>query len=492
MTDNLAKMYIAGDWVEGSSALTQGIINPATGKDIGLLCIADADDLERALASANQGLAIWGAVPAWERGRILKDAAALMRERIAQIGRLMTLEHGKTLAEAQIELVRAADFIEWGGEEARRVASRQFGARDPDATVTIQYQPVGVVAAFSPWNYPVLQASKKLAALLASACSCVLKPAEETPSATIAFIQCLIDAGLPAHVVNMVFGVPSEVSSFLIRDPRVAKITFTGSIPVGKLLAAQAGEHMKPVTMELGGHSPVLICEDADLESAVDILVTRKFANSGQVCVSPNRFFVHESIVEDFIQRFCAATAKIVVGDGMNPDVTMGPLANLRRLEAVKDLVEDAVRRGAQVVAGGAQLEGSGYSFPPTVLRDVPEDSNLMTIEPFGPVVPITSFSCYDDLLRRANATEYGLAAYIFARDEKRQRYLADRLNVGTIGINDIPAHTADIPLGGWKESGFGVEGGIEMTHAYLKSKFLYTKNEAWSPDRAGEGERDT
>ena len=383
--------------------------------------------------------------------------------------------------------VRAADFIEWGGEEARRVASRQFGARDPNATVTIQYGPVGVVAAFSPWNYPVLQASKKLAALLASGCSSVLKPAEETPSATIAFLQCLVDAGLPAHVVNMVFGVPSEVSSFLIRDPRVAKITFTGSIPVGKLLAEQAGKHMKPVTMELGGHSPVLICEDADLDSAVDILVMRKFANSGQVCVSPNRFFVHESIVEEFTRRFCEVTSKIVVGDGQNPDVTMGPLANLRRLEAVQALVDDAVGRGARLVAGGERLEGQGFCFPPTVLRDVPEDSDLMTVEPFGPVVPIISFSNYDDLLHRANATEYGLAAYIFSRDEKRQRYLAGRLKVGTIGINDIPAHTADIPLGGWKESGFGVEGGIGMTQAYLKSKFVYTKNEAWKPDQAAE-----
>lgn len=485
MTDNLAKMYIAGAWVEGGLGATQDIVNPATGQAIGRLCLADAADLERALVAAEKGLEVWGAVAAWERGRILKDAATLMRERSADIGRLMTAEHGKTLAEAEVELVRAADFIEWGGEEARRVASRQFGARDPDATVTIQYRPVGVVAAFSPWNYPVLQASKKLAALLASGCSCVLKPAEETPSATIAFLQCLIDAGLPPNVVNMVFGVPSEVSSFLIRDPRVAKITFTGSVPVGKLLAAQAGEHMKPVTMELGGHSPVVICEDADLDSAVDILVLRKFANSGQVCVSPNRFFVHETVVEDFTRRFCEKAAQIVVGDGTKKGVSMGPLANLRRLEAVQGLVRDAVDRGARVLMGGQRMEGGGFLFPPTVLQDVPEDSDLMTIEPFGPVVPILPFSDYADMLRRANATEYGLAAYIFSRDEKRQRYLADRLTVGTIGINDIPAHTADIPLGGWKESGYGVEGGIEMTRAYLKSKFLYTRNEAWRPESA-------
>ena len=488
MASKSGKMYIAGEWVEGGSGDVQDIINPATGQVTGQVCLAEQQDLERALSSAELGLDVWATVPSWERGRILKNAADLMRERSAEIGQLMTLEHGKTLVEAQVELVRAADFIEWGGEEARRVASRQFGARDPDATVTIQYGPVGVVAAFSPWNYPVLQASKKLAALLASGCSCVLKPAEETPSATIAFLQCLIDAGLPPHVVSMVFGIPSEVSSFLIQDPRVAKITFTGSIPVGKLLAEQAGRYMKPVTMELGGHSPVLICEDADIESAVEILVARKFANSGQVCVSPNRFFVHDSVAEKFTELFCQRASKVAVGDGTLAGINMGPLANLRRLQAMEKLVEDATARGARVALGGKRLDGEGFFFPPTVLCNVSEDSDLMTIEPFGPIVPIVSFSNYDDLLRRANATEFGLAAYIFSANEKRQRYLADRLKVGTIGINDIPAHTADIPLGGWKESGFGVEGGIEMTHAYLKSKFLYTKNERWSATADKEG----
>ncbi len=477
MSGIIAKMYISGEWAEGGSGATQDIVNPATEEVIGQLAIANRDDLDRALASAEKGLDIWGRVPAWDRGTILKDAARLMRERSNDIGRLMTLEHGKTLSEAQIELVRAADFIEWGGEEARRVASRQFGARDPKATVTIQYGPVGLVAAFSPWNYPVLQASKKLAALLAAGCSCVLKPAEETPSATVAFLQCLIDAGLPKHVVNMVFGIPSEVSSHLIQDPRVAKITFTGSVPVGKLLAAQAGEYMKPVTMELGGHSPVLVCEDADLERALDILVMRKFANSAQVCVSPNRFFVHEEVIEEFTEKFCERASLIVVDDGLQDGATMGPLANLRRLEAVESLVTDAVARGARVVLGGKRLDRPGYFFPPTVLRDVTPDSELMTVEPFGPVVPIVAFNDDDDVLRRANDSDYGLAGYIFTENEKRQRYLADRLKVGTIGINDIPAHTADIPLGGWKESGYGVEGGIEMTQAYLKSKFLYTRN---------------
>ena len=477
MSEKKFKMFIAGNWVEGATGRTQSVINPVDEEDIGRLCLADNSDLEAALQAAEQGLINWATVPAWERGTILKTTAQLMRDRSADIGRMMTLEHGKTLAESQGELVRAADFIEWGGEEARRVSSRNFSARDPQAQVYIDYGPVGIVAAFSPWNYPVMQASKKLAALLAAGCSCVLKPAEETPVSTSAFIQCLIDAGLPDGVVNMVFGVPADISEFLIKDPRVAKITFTGSVPVGKALAAKAGAHMKPCTMELGGHSPVLVYPDIDLDRVTDILVTRKFANSAQVCVSPNRFFVHQDIVDEFSQLFCAKASALQVGNGLDPNVQMGPLANLRRLEAVERLVDDALTKGAELLLGGKRLAGDGFFFPPTVLKSVTLDSELMTIEPFGPVVPIVSFTDDEEVLRYANETVYGLAAYIFTNCEKRQRVLADRLKVGTIGINDIPTHTADIPLGGWKESGIGVEGGVEMTNAYLKSQFRYVWN---------------
>jgi succinate-semialdehyde dehydrogenase/glutarate-semialdehyde dehydrogenase len=470
-------MYIGGEWVEGASGQTQDVVNPSSEQSIGRLCMADVSDLERALSSAEKGLFVWGKIPAWDRGTILKDAARLMRERSASIGRMMTLEHGKTLAESQMELVRAADFIEWGGEEARRISSRMFAARDPQANVIIDYGPVGVVAAFSPWNYPVMQASKKLAGLLGAGCSCVLKPAEETPISTSAFLQCLIDAGLPKHVVNMVFGIPSEISEFLIKDPRVAKITFTGSVPVGKVLAAQAGAHMKSATMELGGHSPVLVYPDVDLDRVTDILVARKFANSGQVCVSPNRFFIHELILEKFTDLFCKKAQEIQVGNGLESDVQMGPLANLRRLQAVEALVADAVAKGAEILIGGKRLERDGFFFPPTVLKSVSFDSDLMTTEPFGPVVPIVPFKDDIEVLRYANASVYGLAAYIFTNSEKRQRFLAGKLEVGTIGINDLPTHTADIPLGGWKESGLGVEGGVEMTKAYLKSQFRYVWN---------------
>ena len=477
-TMSCVKLFIAGNWVEGGDGQTQDIVNPATETVVGQLCMASEADLERALASAERGLAEWAAVTPWTRGTILKDAAHLIRARSKDIALLMTREHGKTLVESDIEITRAADFIEWGGEEARRVSSRMFAAREADARVMIEYGPVGVVAAFAPWNYPVLQPSKKLAALLAAGCSCVLKPAEETPASTNALLQCLLDAGLPANVVNLVYGVPSEVSSFLIRDDRVAKITFTGSVPVGKMLAAEAGKYMKPATMELGGHSPVLVYPDANLEKVTDILVARKFANSAQVCVSPNRFFIHDDILDEFTDMFCRKASALRIGEGTDPDVQMGPLANQRRLDAVEGLVADALNRGAKLVLGGTRLNRPGYFFPPTVLCDVAADSDIMTVEPFGPIVPISGFSNDEDVLQRANDTDYGLAGYIFTNNERRHRYLADNLKVGTIGINDIPAHTADIPLGGWKDSGIGVEGGIEMTHAYLKSQFRFVKNQ--------------
>ena len=292
----IIKMFIAGAWIEGSLKQKQPIINPANEEVISYLTLADEVDLKKALNSAEIGLCEWKSIVPWERGTIMKNAADLLRERKGKISSIMTGEHGKTLQESEIEIIRAADFIEWGGEEARRLSSRLFSARDEGSRVMIEKSPIGVVAAFTPWNYPVLQPSKKLGALLAAGCSCILKPAEETPASTNALLQCFLDAGLPANVINLVYGEPSKVSSFLIRDHRVRKITFTGSVPVGKILAAEAGKHMKPVTMELGGHSPVIVFPDVNLEKVAEILVVRKFANSSQVCVAPNRFFIHEKI----------------------------------------------------------------------------------------------------------------------------------------------------------------------------------------------------
>ncbi|MDD9877433.1 MAG: aldehyde dehydrogenase family protein, partial [Magnetovibrio sp.] len=326
-----------------------------------------------------------------------------------------------------------------------------------------------------PWNYPVLQASKKLAGLLGAGCACVLKPAEETPSATIALVKTLLDAGLPERTINVVFGVPAEVSSFLIADPAIRKITFTGSVPVGKLLARQAGDHMKPVTMELGGHSPVIVFDDVDATDTADLLAARKFNNTGQVCVSPTRFFIQRPSYETFVERFCEQAEAVKVGNGFDDGVTMGPLANDRRLQAIQDLVADAVDRGATLRTGGKRIGNKGYFFEPTVLTEVALDSDLMTIEPFGPVVPILPFDDEDEVLELANATDYGLSGYFFTQDAERQRKFAAELEVGTIGINDTPIHVAEIPLGGWKDSGYGVEGGIEMLGAYLKSKFVYT-----------------
>ena len=471
------KLYINSAWQEGSAGDTQDILNPATGQVVGQVALATLEDLDAAISSAEIGLDDWANVSAWDRGIILKKSADLLRERCDEIACSLTKEHGKTLKESETEILRAADFLEWGGEEARRISSRHFGARDVNATVGIEMVPIGVVAAFSPWNYPVLLTAKKLAALLAAGCSCVVKPAEETPSAAIALLKCLLDAGLPGNVINMVFGDPGEISSTLIEDRRIAKISFTGSIPVGKLLAAQAGKKMKPITMELGGHSPVIVFDDADLNVVVPHLIARKFSNSSQICVAPNRFYVHEKIFDRFRDLFCEQAGAIKIGNGANPDTTMGPLANVRRVDAVSALVDDAVKQGAKIELGGEVPKGPGYFFPPTVLTNVSPSCELMQDEPFGPVVPLVSFSDEKEVMDQANDTKFGLAAYVFTQDRARQVRFAQGLHAGCIGINDVPSHTAEIPLGGWKESGIGTEGGIELTQAYLKSKLVYTVN---------------
>jgi len=476
MTINISKLFIGGEWVAGELGKTGPVIDPATEEKIGEVCHAGPNDLRRAIDAAKDGMNDWLAVPPWDRGGVLIRAAELLRTRQDEIARLITAEHGKPLADSLVEIDRAAGFIEWGGEEARRVASRKFPARDGRSEVTIETVPVGIVAAFTPWNYPVLQASKKLAALLGAGCSCVLKPAEETPASTIKLIETLLDAGLPEKTINVVFGVPADISSFLIADPAIRKITFTGSVPVGKLLAAQAGEYMKPVTMELGGHSPVIVFDDVDVDQTVELLAARKFNNTGQVCVSPTRFFIQRSVYAPFVDKFCEKASAIKVGRGFEAGVTMGPLANDRRLQAIQDLVADAVGKGATIRTGGNRIGNKGYFFEPTVLTNVALDCDLMTTEPFGPVVPILPFDNEEEVLELANASDYGLSGYFFTQDAERQRKFATELEVGTVGINDTPIHVGEIPLGGWKDSGYGVEGGIEMLSAFLKSKFIYNK----------------
>lgn len=469
-------LVIDGVWREGSKGAGEDVLNPATGDSIGRVAHASTADLDEALDAASRGLREWQAVSPWQRGAVLKDAADRLRADADRIARSITLEQGKPLAEARVEVIRSAEFLEWGGEQARRVAGRTMRGRDAGHRIEVETHPVGVVAAFTPWNFPMALAAKKFAGALGAGCSIICKPSEETPASVLALAKALLEGGVPPAAIAVVFGRPEEVSSYLIPAPAVAKITFTGSIPVGKLLAVAAGRVMKPVTMELGGHAPTIICGDVDPEKAADFLVKAKLTNSGQICLSPTRFFVEESIRERFTARFVEHAKSWRVGDGLDPQTQMGPLANERRVQAISHLVEDARGRGATVAAGGERLGDRGFFYAPTVLTEVPDGAEILRTEPFGPVVPILPFTDEDAMLEQANGLEFGLSAYVFTNDATRQQRLKDRLQFGTVGINDVVTHPPEVPLGGWKESGYGTEGGIEILAPYQKTKFVSAK----------------
>jgi succinate-semialdehyde dehydrogenase / glutarate-semialdehyde dehydrogenase len=449
------------------------VFNPATGESIGKVAHASTADLDEALDAAARGLREWQAVTPWQRGAILKKAADALRADIDSIARTVTREQGKPLAEAKVEITRSAEFLEWGGEQARRITGRTLRGRDPRNRIEVETHPIGVVAAFTPWNFPMALAAKKFAGALGAGCSIVCKPSEETPGSVLAMAKALLDAGVPPAAIAVVFGKPEEVSAYLIPARTVAKITFTGSIPVGKLLAAAAGKVMKPVTMELGGHAPAIVCGDVDPEKAADVLAKAKFANAGQICLSPTRFFVEEKVRERFTARMVEHARTWRVGDGMDPETQMGPLANERRVAAISHLVEDARGRGAIIAAGGQRIGNRGFFYAPTVMTGVPDSAEILHSEPFGPIVPILPFTDENDMLERANGLEFGLSAYVFTNDAARQRRLKDALQFGTIGLNEFVTHLPEVPLGGWKESGFGTEGGTEILAPYQKTKFV-------------------
>jgi succinate-semialdehyde dehydrogenase / glutarate-semialdehyde dehydrogenase len=466
-------LLIDGKWRDGSGQASQDVLNPATGERIGRVAHASTDDLDEALDSAMRGLAEWQAVTPWQRGAVLKHAADRLREDIETIARSMTREQGKPLAEARAEIARSAEFLEWGGEQARRIAGRTLRGRDAGNRIEIETHPIGVVAAFTPWNFPMALAAKKFAGALGAGCAIICKPSEETPAAVLALARALLDAGVPPAAIAVVFGRPDKISNYLIQAPAVAKITFTGSIPVGKLLAAAAGKVMKPVTMELGGHAPTIVCGDVDPEQAADVLARAKFANAGQICLSPTRFFVEESVRERFTARLVAHAKAWRVGDGLDPKTQMGPLASERRVQAVANLVDDARSRGATIAAGGTRVGDRGFFYAPTVITHLPADAEILYSEPFGPVAPILSFTDEAAMLQQANSLEFGLSAYVFTHDAQRQQRLQGALQFGSVGINDVVTHPPEVPLGGWKDSGYGTEGGVEILAPYQKTKFV-------------------
>ena len=475
MTDTYpnTQLHIAGKWKSAEAGETIDVINPATEEVIGHVAHARVADLDTALEAAESGFHIWKKTSANQRYKTMRKAADLVRSRVDHIAAIMTMEQGKPLAEAKGETLFGAEIIDWFAEESRRTYGRVIPARMDGVTQIVVKEPVGPVAAFTPWNFPINQAVRKVSGAVAAGCSIILKGPEETPASCAALLECFIDAELPDGVVNLVYGIPSEISEYLIPHRSIRKVTFTGSTAVGKQLAAMAGAHMKRVTMELAGHSPAIVFEDADVDVALKVLTANKFRNAGQVCVSPTRFLVHEKHYDRFVKGFTDFASNLPVGDGMDQNTKMGPLAHDRRIDAIEGFVNDAVSKGANVLTGGERKGNKGYFFEPTVITDVPMDARIMNEEPFGPIAPIMPFSDFDAVVDEANRLDYGLAAYAYTKSAKTAESIGNAFESGMVSINHHGIALIETPFGGVKDSGYGSEGGSEAIDAYLNTKFI-------------------
>ena len=473
----LDSMLIDGSWINAGDRQVLYIIDPATEYRIGSVPMATGADLDRALRAAEGAWLTWRDTDAWARSAVLRTAAALIRERSELIAEPLTSETGKLLAEARAEVLAAADQFDWYADEARRIYGRTVDGHSRDTRLLVLRQPVGPVAAFTAWNFPALLPARKIAPALAAGCSVIIKPAEESPMTMLAVAGCLVDAGLPAGVLNVVTGDPSTISRHLLASTVIRKVSLTGSVPVGRILLHLAADRILPVSMELGGHAPVLVFADADLDRVVDLCVAAKFRNCGQVCISPTRFFVQDAIAGDFLSAFAARVATLRVGDPRLSETDVGPLANARRRDTVEGLVSQAVSMGATILTGGHRCDptgtGRGFFFAPTVLGGVDDSMAIMCEEPFGPVAPVTTFSDLADGIAKANSTPYGLAGYVFTNDLPTAFAASEGLELGMVGVNHFAIATAEAPFGGMKESGYGREGGSEGIDSYTVTKYL-------------------
>ena len=474
MTDYpVLSMIIAGERVSGGGRRTHAVINPANGEVIGHLPLAEPADLDRALEAAARGFARWRKSTAPERVAVLEGAARLLLERQEAIARNAVLEQGKTLAEARVEVLMVVGLFRFYAGECQRIYGRTL-VRPEGQRATVTHAPVGPVAAFAPWNFPIGNPGRKFGAPIAAGCSVIMKAAEETPASALAVLQALLDAGLPGDVAQAVFGVPDEVSRHLLASPVIRKLSFTGSTVVGKHLARLATDNMLRTTLELGGHGPVLVFGDADIERALDTVVPHKMRNAGQVCVSPTRFLVEESVFDRFARGFAERAAALRVGDGLDPESRMGPMANPRRPEAMERLVGDAREHGARLLTGGERIGNRGFFFAPTVLAQVPTTAAIMNEEPFGPVAILNPMAGEAAMIEEANRLPYGLAAYAWTEDARRQRRLAAEVESGMLGLNTTMIAAADAPFGGVKWSGHGAEDGPEGLHACLVTRTVH------------------
>ena len=467
------RLLIDGSWRHGAQGRVLAVVNPADGQAVGQVAVAGPADLQAAVEAAVRGFAQWRRVAPFDRARVLCRAAESLRERAGEIARILTAEQGKPMGQALHELMGSADVIEWFAEEGKRCFGQVIPGRSPESHVLTRLEPVGPVAAFTPWNFPVSQSVKKLAAALAAGCSIILKGPEEAPGACAEMVRAFAEAGLPPGAIGLLFGDPAQISSFLIAHPAIRHMTFTGSVAVGKSLAAMAARHMKRMTLELGGHAPAIVCEDADVALAAGELVRMKFLNAGQVCLSPTRFLIARPLYHEFVERFCCLTRQLEIGAGDAPDVEMGPLANARRVRAIDELVRDAVAHGAKVACGGTSLDRPGYFYAPTVLIDVPLSARAMNEEPFGPLALLRPFDDLDEAIAEANRLPYGLASYVFTRSLANEAAVTEGLEAGMVAVNRIFSSTIEAPFGGVKDSGFGTEGGTQAIRNFLNEKMI-------------------
>ncbi|WP_010140555.1 NAD-dependent succinate-semialdehyde dehydrogenase [Oceanicola sp. S124] len=466
-------LLIDGEWCKAASGRTLPVVNPATGQEIGRVAHAGTEDLDRALAAVDRTFQDWKRFGAFERSKIMRKAADILRARADTVAAIMTAEQGKPLAEAKVEVLGACDTIDWFAEEARRAYGQVIPARRPGVTQITVKEAVGPVAAFTPWNFPINQVVRKVSAALATGCTIIVKAPEETPASPAELIRAFVEAGVPAGVLNLVYGDPAEISGYLIPHPVIKKISFTGSTPVGKMLMGLAGQHMKRATMELGGHAPVLIFDDADVEAAIEGMLGAKQRNAGQVCVSPTRFLVQEGVADAFTEGFTEVYSKLKVGDPTEAGTQMGPLANDRRIPALTAMIEDAVAKGAKLKAGGKRIGNAGNFFEPTVITDVPTDALMMNDEPFGPLAIVNRYETEDEIFAEANRLPFGLASYAWTTSSRRAQRLQEEVRAGMLTINHLGLSMPELPFGGIGDSGMGTEGGSEAIESYLETRLV-------------------
>ncbi|MDC0525067.1 NAD-dependent succinate-semialdehyde dehydrogenase [Pelagibacteraceae bacterium] len=468
--------FIDGKWQKSSSGETYDVINPATEEVIGKASKANSEDIQKALKSAEKGLKIWRNTSPWERSKIIRKISELMKQRVDVLSKWLTLEVGKPLTEGPGEIGGAADIFEWNSEETKRIFGEINQSRFPNTKIHIIYQPVGVVAALIPWNFPVVLASRKISTALAAGCSVIVKPDVITPGSVMEIVDICREAGVPPGVVNLLSGDPAGISEELIKSDIVKKISITGSTRVGKLILKQAAEKVQRVTMELSGHSPFIVFDDVDLNKVTDMAITSKFRNNGQVCISPNRFYIHESKKDEFANLMVEKTKKLKIGNGMDKDTLLGPLCTKQRLEGVEKLVETTKKEGGKILLGGKRDPNfnKGYYYEPTIFDGIKDNFTIMKEEPFGPIVPILSFKNFDEVMDRANDNDLGLCSYVYTTDLKKANKASEILETGCVAVNTPVVAVAEAPFGGIKQTGYGREGGSMAIKDYLNIKYTH------------------